>query len=361
MNARFPNAAEQVVGTGTWPIGGPPQREIGYGDFAPLNVEFGRSRAPLLDLDPFNASGAKGVDYIVNDVAGVAVNIAETAAKFANSAALGLTSLTVRLVAPPDGAAETFQFNVQPSTDVTDITASVDTSGGNVVLTLRGTGPGGVASVDHFNQVLATIKFVDNSATPTPGMRVITVQAVGGPDFANSNPAVSQTIGNVATAFVNLQPPAAPQSNAMTPAVSFATVQDVSSTPTASVASGSDARIEPAADVSAALSAAANNFPSASSSAPAVQPAAALALVAQMPVTVAADVASVQPVATRAASSGGETTASASPAVLQAVWSDEQLTATAFSSLEKRKDARSADDNSGDQVFAEIGAGGLFA
>jgi hypothetical protein len=62
MNVRFPNAADDVKQPDPWPLTGPPPREIGLGDFAPLNVEFdlnspvqGRARAPFLDLDTDNS------------------------------------------------------------------------------------------------------------------------------------------------------------------------------------------------------------------------------------------------------------------------------------------------------------------
>jgi hypothetical protein len=45
INARFPNGADGTLDSGAWPLVGDPLREYGLGDFAPLNVEFGRVRA----------------------------------------------------------------------------------------------------------------------------------------------------------------------------------------------------------------------------------------------------------------------------------------------------------------------------
>ncbi|WP_231603091.1 DUF11 domain-containing protein [Neorhodopirellula pilleata] len=54
VNARCPNGADTVTGTCTFPVGPTPQREIGLGDFGPLNVEFvtpasSRSSVELVD------------------------------------------------------------------------------------------------------------------------------------------------------------------------------------------------------------------------------------------------------------------------------------------------------------------------
>ena len=55
VNARCPNGADGSLDTCVWAVpGGPgasPPREIGHGDIGPINVEFGRSRGGLLDLD----------------------------------------------------------------------------------------------------------------------------------------------------------------------------------------------------------------------------------------------------------------------------------------------------------------------
>ncbi|WP_068131493.1 SdrD B-like domain-containing protein [Roseimaritima ulvae] len=48
VNTRCPNGAGQVVGICGFAIGGTPEREIGLGDFGPLNVEFGRDVASAL-------------------------------------------------------------------------------------------------------------------------------------------------------------------------------------------------------------------------------------------------------------------------------------------------------------------------
>src|SRR5207244_1789604 len=96
INARLPNGAmtsgnQSVLNTTSWPRGNPP-REIGLGDYGPLNVEFNRARSPFLDLDADNSSGARGVDY-VGKFSGTAVPIAGTDARFANSLFLNLQQL----------------------------------------------------------------------------------------------------------------------------------------------------------------------------------------------------------------------------------------------------------------------------
>lgn len=58
INARCPNGADAVAGTCTFPVGPMPRREIGMGDFGPLNVEFTvpiRRRVPETPVEVVDA------------------------------------------------------------------------------------------------------------------------------------------------------------------------------------------------------------------------------------------------------------------------------------------------------------------
>jgi hypothetical protein len=85
INARCPNEAAGTHATCDWPLFGTPPRELGHGDFGPLNVEWDRARAPFLDLDPDNSSGAKGVDSRTVYTGEQPAPIADSDARFANS------------------------------------------------------------------------------------------------------------------------------------------------------------------------------------------------------------------------------------------------------------------------------------
>jgi hypothetical protein len=99
INARCPNGAEGDVASCVWGLQGSPAREIALGDFGTLNAEFDRARAPFLDLDIDNSSGARGTDYAA-EYAGVPIPVVDIDASFANSDERVLLLLTV---VAPDG------------------------------------------------------------------------------------------------------------------------------------------------------------------------------------------------------------------------------------------------------------------
>jgi hypothetical protein len=199
MNVRLPNGANSTVNTQAWPINGPPPREIGLGDFAPLNIEFGRTRAPFLDLDTDNST-ARGVDFAAELVAGSAP-VAASDARFANRGPLRLASLTLVGTNPLDGAAEDFDFSSLPA----GITGSSQFAGGVRTLTLTGN-----ASIEAFTLALRGITYTNSAASPAPGTRLIHVQALGGSDF-------DSPLGNLAVAriAVKLAPAPAPPAEAL--------------------------------------------------------------------------------------------------------------------------------------------------
>lgn len=198
MNVRLPNGASSTVGTQAWPINGPPPREIGLGDFAPLNMEFGRTRAPFLDLDTDNST-SRGVEFAAELVAGSAP-VADSDARFANRLPLQLASLTLVVTNPLDGAAEDFDFSGLPA----GITGSSQFAGGVRTLTLTGN-----VSVETYALALRGITYTNSAASPTAGTRLIAIEALGGSDF-------DSPLGNLAVARITVKPaPAlAPQAEA---------------------------------------------------------------------------------------------------------------------------------------------------
>lgn len=195
INARLPNGAASTVNTTAWPVAGPPAREIGYGDFAPLNVEFDRGRAPLLDLDADNSSSVQGVDFRAEFTAGSA-RVADADARFANRSPLRLASVELSILNPRDGASEDFDFSNLPA----GISGVSQFTGGTRILTLSGAN-----SVEDYAQALKQISYKNADPTPTPGTRTIRIQATGGTDFP-----AGQTLGNVAFTEVLVKPAAAP-------------------------------------------------------------------------------------------------------------------------------------------------------
>jgi uncharacterized repeat protein (TIGR01451 family) len=149
LNARFLN------GTEPWP-------ELGLGDFGPLNVEFLRARAPLLDLDPDNSSGALGVDYHVELSSG-AVKLVDTDGRFANSVSKEINELqsmdssmgdlSIRIDSPADGAVIRLSDAqlLPPSLDY----QPKDELGPELTISAI---PGTIATVADFNQVLPLIE-----------------------------------------------------------------------------------------------------------------------------------------------------------------------------------------------------------
>jgi uncharacterized repeat protein (TIGR01451 family) len=200
MNARLPNGASSTVNSQAWPINGPPPREIGLGDFAPLNIEFGRTRSPFLDLDT-DDSTAQGVDFSAELTAGSAP-VADFDSRFANRAPLRLASMTLTVTNPLDGAAEDFNFAGLPA----GITGSSQFSAGVRTLTLTG-----LATVEAYTLALRGITYTNSDATPTAGTRVIRIQATGGNDFqfaweGSANAGFDPRIGNVAFARILIKP-----------------------------------------------------------------------------------------------------------------------------------------------------------
>ena len=204
MNVRMPNGASATVNTQAWPINGPPPREIGLGDFAPLNIEFGRTRSPFLDLDT-DDSTAQGVDFAAELTAGSAP-VADFDARFANRSPLRLASVTLTVTNPLDGAAEDFNFASLPA----GITGQSQFAAGVRTLTLTG-----LATVEAYTQALRGIAYTNADGTPTAGTRLIRIQANGGNDFqfaweGAANASFDPRIGNVAFARILIKPAAAP-------------------------------------------------------------------------------------------------------------------------------------------------------
>ena len=201
INARLPNGAQAVVNTEAWSlINPPPAREIALGDFAPLNIEFGRRRFPFLDLDT-DDSTAQGVDFSTEFTAG-STPVAAADARFANRAPLRLASLELTITNPLDGSAEDFDFANLPA----GITGSSQFAAGIRTLTLTG-----ISSVEQYTQALRSIEYANAAATPTAGTRVIRIQALGGADFdfaweGAANAGFDPRIGNVAFARILIKP-----------------------------------------------------------------------------------------------------------------------------------------------------------
>jgi uncharacterized repeat protein (TIGR01451 family) len=203
INVRFPNGAGEVDAQNgnvqVWPIDGPPPREIGLGDFAPLEVEWNRARAPFLDLDTDNSSGIQGTGFLTT-FASAAVPIADNDANFANFAQLDLNSLTVTIENPLAGD----QLNATLAG--TSITLASDSTATSLHLS-------GNDTVAHYLQVLKTITFQTTDSTP----RTVTIDVVAvgsttagaGNSFTNLSTVagdVSQVTGNTAVALVNVVP-----------------------------------------------------------------------------------------------------------------------------------------------------------
>ena len=196
INARHPNGAEDVLGTTSWPIDGPPRRELGLGDFGPLNVEFDRARAPFLDLDADNSSGQFGTDYRT-DYAGTAVPIVDYDMSFANRLTRQLSGLSVSVTTPTDFHHLTVNPEFLRTLDgITIVTlqqsdgTKIDTNitvEGNKTSTLRfvtdskllNALPG---TVDVYREVLREITYSNDD--PAIGIGTVTIQIQGTGDAA---------------------------------------------------------------------------------------------------------------------------------------------------------------------------------
>ena len=199
INARCTNDAKGLTTLCSWAITGTPPREIGLGDFGPLNVEWLRGRAPFLDLDADNSSTERGVDYATT-YAGDEVAIADSDASFANSAGLLLSSLRITITNPLDGADERFEWQ--------------DKSGGNLEDTCTAKGvlclkprAGQVVTVGDFLRTLKTVTYTNDSLTPSPGTRIIEVVATGASKDFTVIGEPSERVGNVALSRIVVLPP----------------------------------------------------------------------------------------------------------------------------------------------------------
>jgi len=164
INARCPNGAEAVVDACVWALNGTPQREIGLGDFGPLNVEWNRARAPFLDLDPDNSSGAKGADY-KTEFQGTPVAIADADAVFANRAVRVVQHVVLRIANPSAGD--------QLSVDEQQLPGTISVVGnGSAQLELIGN-----ATVGQFTDALRLVRF--DSSTLTARTVAVEVRAKG--------------------------------------------------------------------------------------------------------------------------------------------------------------------------------------
>ncbi|HEX3725429.1 MAG TPA: hypothetical protein VHV08_04270 [Pirellulales bacterium] len=316
----------------------------------------------MVDLDPGNNSGEPGVNYLTS-FTGAAVFIAARDTAFANNGDLfQLASLQVTIVAPPDGSQETLTGYTAAAT-ASGITGTLATSDGNEVLTLSGS-----ATISQYLAVLKSIQYDDVSASPSPGVRTITVQATGGSDFAFGD----QAPGNIAMTFVSVSPsalattnsvPAAVASAAPATTVSFAAAMLSASESNAIVDTAIPAASAPAASPLEPMKVADSAFPNAASAvplstmSPLASPAAVPkdAMISVAPINsssaaiashVAADfvhddlsasqtsamasaiVSNAHDLATARGGAnlpvpGGSAGAISSPSVLQAVWSDE--------------------------------------
>jgi len=186
INVRHTNGAT------AWP-------EIGLGDFGPINVEYGSRRAPFLDLDWNNSSGAKGADYVTTFIPqGVPVRIADPVdSRFANSEELSLEYLDVRITNVQDQGHE----YLEADTRGTFIRAAYDPQ--TAVLRLSPIPDSPLPNLADYVNVLRTVTYGNTSADPTVTSRVIEVRAEGDDAFGQERD------GNVARATVLFQVPQA--------------------------------------------------------------------------------------------------------------------------------------------------------
>jgi uncharacterized repeat protein (TIGR01451 family) len=199
INARCPNGADAVVGACVWALAGVPQREIGMGDFGPLNVEWNRARAPFLDLDPDNSSGAKGADYAA-EFQGTPVAVADSDARFANSVERLLQDLVVRI---------RNSDNDRLVVDESDLPNTISVSGnGTAELALTGN-----ATVLQYTDALRLVRFDSSSLVPRTVQ--IEVRAKGSTSAGPGNSFTKlasgsddwEIEGNTAIANIVIKPP----------------------------------------------------------------------------------------------------------------------------------------------------------
>ncbi len=194
INARCPNGAAGDQSTCRWPLQGPPPREIGLGDFGPLNVESDRARAPFLDLDTDNSSGVRGTGYAAA-FQGIPVRIADADVQFANSLERVLRNLSVTITHATEGD--------RLSVDESKLPAGITTTGnGTAQLTLAGN-----ATVDEYAAALRWIRFSNSSSNSMDRTVEIDIRAQGSVS-ADSARAFTRLVddrelnGNVTTARI---------------------------------------------------------------------------------------------------------------------------------------------------------------
>jgi hypothetical protein len=193
VNARCPNGADAVLNTCAWPLDDVPRREIGLGDFGPLNVEWNRARAPFLDLDPDNSSGARGVDYRA-EFQGDPVEIADRDAAFANSIERDLVSLVAEIRGEADGDRLYVDEAILAALGIT-----ADGTNGTSRLVLAGP-----ASVDDYAAALREIKFQSDSLASRTVE--IEIRAIGS-DLGAPGSRFTDVEGNIALSTIILTPP----------------------------------------------------------------------------------------------------------------------------------------------------------
>jgi uncharacterized repeat protein (TIGR01451 family) len=150
INARCPNGAEGILNTCAWNLFGNPAREIALGDFGTLNTEFDRARAPFLDLDTDNSSGALGTGYAAEFVSGQ-IPVVDIDASFANS---GERLLLTVIVTAPLGDILMIPKGTQPNT----ITVTSEMGGSQLVLSGK-TEVSSAANVANFMTALSLIRY----------------------------------------------------------------------------------------------------------------------------------------------------------------------------------------------------------
>ena len=206
INARHPDGTTGVMNTRSWPIDGEPPRQLGLEDFGPLNVEFSRSRAPLLDLDSDNSSGVFGTDFMAEHT-GDPIGIVDYDAAFANSIERVLASMSVVVVNESTGDELLFDETLLP----TDVSVT-----GNGTSRLQFIGE---ALVSDYTEWLRAIRYT-NAATAAATVTV-EIQAVGAVPLFTRLVDDSEVEGNIATATILVRP-GADATSSESPAIALA-------------------------------------------------------------------------------------------------------------------------------------------
>ena len=177
-NSRCANEADGVHATCEWPLLGFPARELGLGDFGPMNVEWFRARAPFLDLDPGNRSGAKGADYL-GEFRSEPVPIADADARFANSLERVLEELSFQIT--DTSLSQGDQLSIDESSLIP--LGLMATGNGTPHLTLTSTDVERKISVEQYTHALHLVRFQSPSLAPrTVEIKVQAKGAAAQPD-----------------------------------------------------------------------------------------------------------------------------------------------------------------------------------